>query len=485
VIFNNTNSEEWVGKTALFDLDGQYVFSNHMTRLRLDEGVADPEFISKYLHFLWSVGYSRQKAKRWVSQAAIDQNALLNFNIPLPTLTEQRRITSVLRKYDELIDTKAGFVNSLTKDVVDGYAYESVGNIFVNDKNWPVKRIEQLANVVRGSSPRPQGDARYFGGPVPRLMVADVTRDGLYVEAKIDSLTEEGAKRSRWMEAGSVVIAVSGSPGLSAILKHGACIHDGFAGLRELSNDVLPEYLVFLLNAFRARSDQQAVGAIFRNLTTDQLKEITVPIPPLDVQEDFKKFVVEVYSVVDAAKKSDGELRGMGIDLKAAAFSGELSTTWRSNRSLALLEETKEPARIDSLVKSRVQITEHAPAEREIKHYRPERAWLVEQLSEFQNNVRWALHEWKGTLIPDDSEALDQFCKQWPIEDSSERRDHVRRALGQLSALGLIAKISLKQMSGDGTLAFVTAFRPLREEEVNPPKDIERLGPIVRSKGGA
>src|ERR1019366_4489106 len=30
VIFNNTNSEEWVGKTALFDLEGQYVFSNHM-----------------------------------------------------------------------------------------------------------------------------------------------------------------------------------------------------------------------------------------------------------------------------------------------------------------------------------------------------------------------------------------------------------------------------------------------------------------------
>ena len=35
VVFNNTNSEEWVGKTAVFDQEGDFVFSNHMTRLRV------------------------------------------------------------------------------------------------------------------------------------------------------------------------------------------------------------------------------------------------------------------------------------------------------------------------------------------------------------------------------------------------------------------------------------------------------------------
>lgn len=130
-------------------------------------------------------------------------------------------------------------------------------------------------------------------------------------------------------------------------------------------------------------------------------------------------------------------------------------------------------------------MVETAPPERALVLVRPERSWLVEQLSEFQNSVRLALYEWKGTLIPDDPEALDQFCRQWPIEDSSDRRDHVRRALEQLSALGVIAKVSLKQMSGDGTLTFVAAFRPLREEEINPPQDIERLGTTLRGKGGA
>ena len=31
VVFNNTNSEDLVGKTAYWSLDGQYTLSNHMT----------------------------------------------------------------------------------------------------------------------------------------------------------------------------------------------------------------------------------------------------------------------------------------------------------------------------------------------------------------------------------------------------------------------------------------------------------------------
>jgi hypothetical protein len=48
VLFNNTNSADLVGKTAVFDLDGQWGFSNHMTRLRPPSGVL-PRFIAYQL----------------------------------------------------------------------------------------------------------------------------------------------------------------------------------------------------------------------------------------------------------------------------------------------------------------------------------------------------------------------------------------------------------------------------------------------------
>ena len=52
VIFNNTNSEELVGKTALFDRNGQFVLSNHMTLLRiLEPNQVDAYWLSRQLHY--------------------------------------------------------------------------------------------------------------------------------------------------------------------------------------------------------------------------------------------------------------------------------------------------------------------------------------------------------------------------------------------------------------------------------------------------
>ncbi len=161
-------------------------------------------------------------------------------------------------------------------------------------------KIQDVCEVVRGSSPRPQGDSRYYGGPVPRLMVADVTRDGMYVTPHIDSLTEEGAARSRPMKAGDLVIAVSGAPGLPAILKTDACIHDGFVGLRNLDQETVnPEFLYRYLYYVKTQSGHGAVGAIFKNLTSDQIRDLEIPLPPLPEQ----KRIADILDKADAIRR--------------------------------------------------------------------------------------------------------------------------------------------------------------------------------------
>jgi len=97
----------------------------------------------------------------------------------------------------------------------------------------------------------------------------------MVVNAKTDSLTELGATKSRPMKTGDLVIAVSGAPGLPAILGSDCCIHDGFVGLRNLDRkQVLPEYLFRFLLFVKAASSNSAVGAIFKNLTSNQVREI-------------------------------------------------------------------------------------------------------------------------------------------------------------------------------------------------------------------
>ena len=149
-----------------------------------------------------------------------------------------------------------------------------------------ILEISKLATVVRGSSPRPKGDTRYYGGSIPRLMVSDVTRDGMYVTPCIDSLTLEGAKKSRPMLKGDLIIAVSGDPGEPSILNVDACIHDGFVGLRNLDNTmVYTPYLYRFFKYFKEKNKSLAVGAIYKNLNTDQIKGLKIPLPPLPQQK--------------------------------------------------------------------------------------------------------------------------------------------------------------------------------------------------------
>jgi type I restriction enzyme S subunit len=178
-------------------------------------------------------------------------------------------------------------------------------------------KLGDLCEVVRGSSPRPKGDSRFYGGSVPRLMVADVTRDGKYVTPKIDSLTPEGAAQSRPMKKGDLVIAVSGNPGLPAILEIDACIHDGFVGLRNLNTSkVFVDYLYCYLSLFKEEINNKAVGAIFKNLTTHQIAAIDIPLPPIAEQ----KRIAAILDRADAIRRKRQQAIVLTEELLRSAF---------------------------------------------------------------------------------------------------------------------------------------------------------------------
>ena len=66
-------------------------------------------------------------------------------------------------------------------------------------KGWEVTRIGDFCKVIRGSSPRPKGDTRYFGGNVPWIKISDITSEkGKYVSSTKEGLTSEGVLKSRF-----------------------------------------------------------------------------------------------------------------------------------------------------------------------------------------------------------------------------------------------------------------------------------------------
>ena len=151
-------------------------------------------------------------------------------------------------------------------------------------------------------------------------MVADLTRDGIFVTPQIDSLTELGATKSRPMKKGEVVIAVSGNPGLPCILEIDCCIHDGFVGCQNLSKKIEPEYLCYLLLTLKSVTSSQSVGAVFQNLTTDQLKALPIPVPSREQQVEIIENLRRVHELVEGNRKL--------MDLFGQKIQDRISKVW-------------------------------------------------------------------------------------------------------------------------------------------------------------
>jgi restriction endonuclease S subunit len=114
-------------------------------------------------------------------------------------------------------------------------------------------------------------------------------------------LTVEGAKLSRFLPKGTLVIQVSGNPGTPAILGVDACIHDGFAAIEKLDiNKITIEFLFYWLDQTKQRHKRLAFGAVFQNLQTYAIRDFVIPLPPLDEQREIARMLQAVDAKIAA-----------------------------------------------------------------------------------------------------------------------------------------------------------------------------------------
>ncbi len=279
------------------------------------------EFDKKYLfYFLTKRGFDDVISGS--AQPQITRTGLKKVKVPFVPFKIQQQIVEILDEADAVRKKREKTIEKLS-ELKNAIYYEMFGDPIKNSKNIKTRLIRDIATVVRGSSPRPKGDPAYYNGPVPRLMVEDLTRDGLYVHAEVDSLTKEGAKKSRPMKKNEVVIVVSGNVGITAILQEDCCIHDGFVGLRDLNHNVLPEYLAITLNNMTETHEKRKAGAIFKNLTTTQIKNMEVPLPSLEAQGKFTERLNIVKDTSDNIINSQERMSDLFNQLLKKSFKGE------------------------------------------------------------------------------------------------------------------------------------------------------------------
>lgn len=122
VIFNNTNSQELVGKSAYWDVDLEATYSNHITVLRVDEIKIFPEYLALILNLYQKANIFYSICTNWNNQSGVGIDVFLDLNIPLPPLALQEEIISHIRKirYEaKNLETEANLVLENAKQEIE------------------------------------------------------------------------------------------------------------------------------------------------------------------------------------------------------------------------------------------------------------------------------------------------------------------------------------------------------------------------------
>ncbi|MEL6115628.1 restriction endonuclease subunit S [Photobacterium sp. SP02] len=100
IVFNRTNSMEWVGRTGIFELDGDYLFASYLIRLVANEKKLTPYYLTQFLNLPLVQYRLKAFATPGVSQANINPGSLKSLPILVPPLNRVKEIEKVLREFD-------------------------------------------------------------------------------------------------------------------------------------------------------------------------------------------------------------------------------------------------------------------------------------------------------------------------------------------------------------------------------------------------
>lgn len=179
-----------------------------------------------------------------------------------------------------------------------------------------VIKLEEIAEIGRGSSPRPIGDKKYFkDGTIPWVKIADATASGKYIYETKEHVNDYGASFSRILESGSLIMSSSGvSLGIPKFLGIKGCIHDGWLYFSNI-HDIDKEYLYYVLKTMRPYFDNLSYGAAIQNINSDILKKTKLEVPDIKIQKEISLFLSKYDALIENNNKRIKILEQMAEEL--------------------------------------------------------------------------------------------------------------------------------------------------------------------------
>lgn len=264
----------------------------------------------------------------------ITKGKLESIEIPLPPLSEQKRIADILdkadairRKRQEALKFRNHFLTSTFLDMF--------GDPATNPKNLPLRELSEFYVTPKdGTKCGPFGGAlkkeEYTSTGVPVWNMDNISDDGSLVpnirlwisQEKYEDLSSYSVKD------GDVIISRAGTVGKMCVVRAGpkdSIISTNLIRLR-LNSSLIPEFFVSLMVLFKGRAGRLKTGpdGAFTHMSTGVLDKITIPYPTVSAQGDYVSIMERMDRSTHRLTTAVTEADRLFNSLAQRAFKGEL-----------------------------------------------------------------------------------------------------------------------------------------------------------------
>lgn len=258
------------------------------------------------------------------AQPNISASYLKEIAFPLISLDEQRRIAAVLDKVTDLIAQRRAQLDKLDLLIKSRFV-EMFGDPVDNSRGWDTIKLKDIGTCKNGMNFHTDN----FGVKIHCLGVADF-KDKSFIEGTsqlaVISLNEMPTEEYLLKNRDIVFVRSNGNKSLvgRSVMVYPGATPTTFSGFcirfRLQSESLRPIYLLRVLKTDSVRKKLAGRGANIQNLSQKILLELSVPIPPLELQDSFENFEKRIVQLRAPVRQSLNRLEILKISLMQQYF---------------------------------------------------------------------------------------------------------------------------------------------------------------------
>ena len=332
VLFNRTNSKEFVGRTGIFKKfsDEDIVFASYLVRINPDSEIVTPEYLTAFLNTEYGIIDIKRRARHSINQSNVNLEEVKRIEIPLLCNQLQNGITLSFNKaVDSIQASEAVYNDAQTLLLAElGLAdwqpehrltfiksfsdTESPGRI---DADYFQPKYDKIVNAIKNYAGGwntlgnlttlkkcvEVGSKEYIEEGIPFVRVSnlspyEITQEKYISEELYAEITDHQPKQ------GEILFSKDATPGIAYYLRETPekmIPAGGILRLKSKTDKIGNEYLTLVLNSILTQEqvNRDVGGSVILHWRPDQVAGTVIPILHQEKQAEIEQKVIESFNL--------------------------------------------------------------------------------------------------------------------------------------------------------------------------------------------